>query len=69
MQTKHLCVLIHIRINGEVGTVKLIYASSNFITDRPKAVLLLWIFCIICICLYHIVMSVLQPCGHLLGKC
>ena len=27
MQTKHLCVFIHIRIKGEVGTV-------NFFTDH-----------------------------------
>ena len=24
MQTKHLCVLIHIRLKGEVGNVKLV---------------------------------------------
>ena len=28
MQTKHLCVLIHIRIKGKVGTMKLIYAPQ-----------------------------------------
>ena len=33
MQTKHLCDLIHIRIKGEVGTVKLVKPSSNFLTD------------------------------------
>ena len=38
MQTKHLCVLIHIRIKGEIGTVKLVKPSSDFLTDRSKAV-------------------------------
>ena len=26
MRTKHLCVLIHSRIKGKFGTVKLVYA-------------------------------------------
>ena len=42
MQTKHICVLIHIGIKGEVGSVKLVLfkPSSNFLTDRSKAMLL-----------------------------
>ena len=32
--------------------------SSNFLTDRSKTVLLLWIFFVICVCLCHTVMSV-----------
>ena len=51
MRTKHLCVLIHIRIKGEVGTVKLFYPSSNFLTGHSKVVLLSWIF------FFHIVLS------------
>ena len=27
MQTKHLCVLIHIRFNGEIGTMKLVQSK------------------------------------------
>ena len=68
MRTKHLCVLIHIRIKAEVGSVKHVYMfkpSSNFLTDCSKAVLLLWIPFVISVGLCH---TVLQHCGHLLGK-
>ena len=41
MRTKHLCVLIYIRIKGEVGAVKYVEILQYFFTDRPKAVLLL----------------------------
>ena len=60
MQTKHQCVLIHmIGIKGEFGTVKLVIKpSSNFLTDRSKAVLFLWILFVICICLCHTAISV-----------
>ena len=55
MQTKHLCVLIHIIIKGEVGTVKLIKALQYFsYTGRSKAVFILWILYFICLC--HTVM-------------
>ena len=37
------CVLVHIRIKGEVGAVKLVFALQYIFTDRSKAVLLLWI--------------------------
>ena len=37
MQTKHLCVLIHIRTKGGVGTIKLVLAFHCF-TDRFKLV-------------------------------
>ena len=38
MQTKHLCVLIHIRTKGEVGTVKKFKPSSkNVFTDQGGA--------------------------------
>ena len=39
-ETKHLCVLIHIRIMGEGVSVK----HPVILADRFKAVLLLWIF-------------------------
>ena len=51
MQTKYLCVLIHIWIKGEVGAIKPDKALQYFFTDCSKAVLLLWIiyvfFCLI----------------------
>ena len=43
MRTKHLCVLIHVRNIGEAGTFKHVKPSSNSLTDRSKAVFLLWI--------------------------
>ena len=58
MQTKHLCVLIHIRIICEVSTMKQFKPSSNFLTGRSKVVLLLWICFVICVCLCHTDMSV-----------
>ena len=60
MQTKHLCVLVHIRIKGEVSTVKLVKALAlqSFLTDRSKAALLLCIYYVISVCLCHTVMSV-----------
>ena len=48
MQTKHICVLIHILIKGEDGAVKLVQALQlNIFTDRPKAILLLWTICVL----------------------
>ena len=38
MQTKHLCVLVHIRIKGEVGIIKHVIFAGRY-----KAVLLLLI--------------------------
>ena len=66
MQTKHLCVLIHIRIYGEVGTVNMFKPSSTCIsfTDRLKAVLILWILFLLFtfhVCLYCTVVAV--PCS------
>ena len=42
--------------------------SSNFITDRFKKELLLWIFVNLYLFLPYRLVCVLQPCGHLLGK-
>ena len=61
MRTKHLCVLIYIRIKGEVGAVKYVEILQYFFTDRPKAVLLLSnLFCYLCVTfvLYYTVSSV-----------
>ena len=41
----------------------------KYFTDRSKAVLLLWILCVIYTsCLSFCLICSLQPCGHLLGK-
>ena len=50
-------VLVHIRIKGEVGAVKLVLAQQyNIFTDRSKAVLLLWIICV-SLCLVFFMLS------------
>ena len=70
MQTKHLCVFIHIWTKGEVGTLKPVSSPSvKYFTDRSKAVLLLWIICIFWVlCFSSFRICSLLPCGHLLGK-
>ena len=69
MHTKQLCILIHIGIKGEVGTVNTFKPSSNFLTDSFKALFLLWILYVICVLsLSYCLVCLLQPCCHLLGK-
>ena len=71
MQTKYLCVLIHIWIKGEVGAVKPVLALVKYFTDRFKAVLLLWIFYVFvlsCVCNVFVRVYLYVLCGHLLGK-
>ena len=66
MKTKHLFVLIHIKIEGEVGSLKLVKPADNchtFILTVPRRCRL-WTLFVICIC--HFVMSV--SCGHVVGK-
>ena len=46
MRTKHLCALIHIRIKGRLATL-IMSPPVKKITDRSKAVFLLWIIFII----------------------
>ena len=58
MQTKHLCVLIHIRIRVRLVPRNYSWHSSNFFTDSSRAVLLLWTIFVIYICLCHTVVSV-----------
>ena len=57
MRTKHLCVLVHIRTKGEVGTFK-----NNFLTDCSKAVLLLWILLDICVSCLSLPYCLSVPC-------
>ena len=61
MRTKFLCVLIHTRIKGEVGTVRDDLALQYVFTDRFKAVLLMWILFLLfmChVCIFYAVLSV-----------
>ena len=72
MQTKHLCVLIHIWTKGEVG------APLNRFKPTGKILLLTvprrCFFCgsfmlfLSCVCYAFALVCLLMPCGHLLGK-
>ena len=64
MQTKHLCVLIQVRIRSEIGT----NPSSNFLTDHSKRCFFFILFVICVLCLTYWLFCFLQPCGHLTGK-
>ena len=62
MQTKHLCVFVHILTMGEVGEpLNRCKPSSKYFADHFKAVLLLWIFyvfsilCLRCLCMCLVV--------------
>ena len=71
MRINHLCVLMHFRIRGKVGTVKRDKPSSNLFTDHLKVVLLSWSLFVIyvsCVSFLYCIFSSWQPCGHLLGK-
>ena len=72
MQTKYLCVLIHIWIKGEVGAIKPVLSPAvKYFTDRSKAVLLLWIFYVFvlaCVCYVFVCVCLYVLCGHHLGK-
>ena len=59
------CILVHIRIKGEVGNVK----QVKYFTDRSKLVLLLLIFYVFlsCVCCAYVRVCLYVPCGHLLG--
>ena len=65
MQTKYLCVLIHIWIKGETG----LSPPVKYFTDRSKAVLLLWIFyvfvlsCLLCLCARLFICALWSPAG------
>ena len=72
MQTKHLCVLIHIWTKSEVGTpLNRLKHSSKIFTDRSKAVLFCGSFMgffLFCVCYAFVRVCLYVPCGHLLGK-
>ena len=52
MQTKYLCVLIHIWTKGEIGApLTSISPPVKYFTHRSKAVHLLWIFYVFFFCL------------------
>ena len=59
MLIKHLFVLIHIRNKGEVGPSNMFKPSSNILTDRSKAVLLLWILFVIYVSFLSVILSCL----------
>ena len=60
MQTKYLCVLIHIWIKGEVGAVKLVYPSSkSILLTVPRRCFFLDRFCKLCFVLVCVVLSCL----------
>ena len=67
MRTKHLCVLINIRVKGEVDTVKHLYMfkpSSNFLGGASSVDTFCYLFWSLPYCLVFL----LQHCVHLLGK-
>ena len=68
MGTKHMCVVSEVGVwlvpSGVFGS------SSYFLTDRSKALLLLWslfVVCVSCLTLSQCIVCFLQPCDHLLG--
>ena len=71
MRTKHLCVLIHIRIKVEVGTVKkYLNPLVMFLLSFQGNASFVNLFCYLCLYLslsYYRV-CFLQPCSHQLGK-
>ena len=70
MPTKHLCVLIHIRIKGEVDTLKQVYALQYFYWPFQGGTSFVIPYCyqILCFMFVFVMLSVcsLQPCDHLL---
>ena len=63
LRTKHLCILIHIRIKGEVGNIKMFMPSSIFLLTVPRWCFFCGSFLLIvfCVCLCYTVLSV--PCS------
>ena len=71
MRTKHLYVLIHIRIKGEVGTVKkYLNPLVMFLLSFQGNASFVNLFCYLCLylSLSDCLVCFLQPCGHQLGK-
>ena len=67
VQTKHLFVLIHYRIKGEVGSDKHVLPSC-FLLTFPRRCFFCGSFFICVSCKLCCFVFSLQPCGHLLGK-
>ena len=72
MQTKHLCVLIHIWTKGDVGAPLNGFKPSSKIfywpfQGRTSFVDLLCFF-LSCVCYAFVRVCLHAPCGHLLGK-
>ena len=72
MQTKHLCVLIHICTKGEVGAPLNRFKPSSkiflltFFQGGTAFVDLLWGFFMSCVCCAFVHVCLCVPCGHLL---
>ena len=69
MQTKYLCVLIHIWIKGEVGAVNRLKPSSKIFYWPFKGGTTLWIFyvfsvlCLLCVCARLFICALWSPAG------
>ena len=71
MQTKHLCVLIHIRTKGGVVTVKLHVVKSPpvfLLLTVPRRCFFCRSFLFIAFVFEFCDACLKFPCGHLLGK-
>ena len=71
MQTKHLCILIHIWTKGEVGAPlnRFKHSSKMFLLAVPKRCFFvdhLCYFGFVSLCCHARLFF--MPCGHLLGK-
>ena len=73
MQTKYLCVLIHIWTKGEVGVLwkRLKPFSQIFLLTVLRQCFFCGSFMLFlsCFCCAFVRVCLLLPCGHLLGKC
>ena len=67
MQTKHLCVLIHISTKGEFGALNP-PLKKNLLTVPRRCFFVDIFFVTYVSCLSCFFVYSMQPCGHLLGK-
>ena len=72
MQTKHLCVLIHIWTKGEVGAPLNRFKPSSkiFLLTVPRRCFFCgsFMFFLSCVCYAFVCVCFYVPCGHLLRK-
>ena len=71
MQTKYLCVLIHIWIKAEVGAVKQFKSSSKIFYwpfQGDTSFVDLFMLFLSCVCYAFVCVCLFVPCGHLLEK-